>query len=262
MKFVKDRLAGFSRYKNLLKQLVATDIKLKYRRSVLGYLWSVLNPLLIMLVMTAVFSYMFRFDIPNFPVYLLTGNILFTFFSESTNMGMTSIVSNASLIKKTYIPKYIFTLSKVTSSLVTLLFSMAALLIVMIITGTKFTLLVLLAPLVLLQLYVFSLGVSMFLSSMAVFFRDMQYLWGVIITAWMYMTPIFYPESTWPAAYAFYFKALNPLYSYIRQFRDVMMYGALPSAAIIGAGIGYALIAVILGTIVFYKGQDRFILYI
>ena len=120
---------NFSKYRPLIRELVTRDLKVKYRRSVLGYMWSILNPLLMMLLQTLVFSYMFRFDIPNFPLYLICGNTLFNFFNESTNMGMGSVLGNASLIKKVYVPKFIFPISRVVSSFVNLLFSLAAILL-------------------------------------------------------------------------------------------------------------------------------------
>lgn len=135
---------NFWKYKGLLKEFVVRDLKIKYRRSVLGYLWSLLNPLLMMIVMTAVFSSIFRFDIPNFPIYLLSGQIIFNFFSEATTVAMSSIIGSGGLIKKVYVPKYIFPLSRVISSFVTLLFSLVAIIIVVIATNVKLTPLVLL----------------------------------------------------------------------------------------------------------------------
>ena len=157
-----DRLNIFIKYKDLLKQLVAKDIKLKYRRSFLGYVWSVLNPLLIMIVMAIVFSTMFSRNIKNFPVYLFCGQILFNFMNQSTHQALSSINGNAALLKKTYVPKYIFTFANITSGLVDLVFSMGALLLVMLATHAKFTWHFLLFPLVLLQLYVFCLGLGLF----------------------------------------------------------------------------------------------------
>ena len=126
------RLGGFYQYRFLMGQLVEKDIKLKYRRSFLGYLWSILNPLMIMIIMVIVFSSMFRSDIQNFPVYLIIGQTLFSFMSESTNQAIGSITGNAALLKKTYVPKYVFTVSKVTSSFVNTLFALGALIIVFI----------------------------------------------------------------------------------------------------------------------------------
>lgn len=262
MSQVKPYLKNFYRYRGLFSELVKRDIKLKYRRSILGYLWSVLNPLLIMLVMVVVFSTFFRFDIENFPVYLLTGQTLFGFFTEATSMAIASIIGNAALIKKTYVPKYIFTVSRVTSSLVTLIFSMTALALVMVITRVHITFYALLAPLVLLQLYVFCLGMGMFLAAASVFFRDVQYLWGVVTTAWMYLTPLFYPESIWPEAVAPWLRALNPMYHYITQFRQAVLWGEPLATGSVAFGCLYAVLALAVGIAVFRRGQDRFILYI
>jgi len=260
---IKESIHTFSRYKDLLKELVSRDIKLKYRRSFLGYLWSVLNPLMVMLVMTAVFSRLFRFDIPNYPVYLLSGQILFSFHSEASNFAIGSITGGGSLIKKVYLPKYIFTFSKVISSLVNLLFSFVALLLVMVITRTKFTPYCLLFPIVIAEMFVFELGLGMFLAQAAVFFRDIQYIWGVVLTLWTYSTPLFYPDSTLGTGkLAFLVKNFNPLYSYITQFRDFMLYGVMPSGRLVLLGCGWALFFLILGMGSFYKAQDKFILYI
>ena len=169
-KFLED--FGLVRYQWLLQELIIRDLKIKYRRSVLGYLWSILNPLMLMGVLTVVFSTMFRFDIPNYPVYLLTGQLLFGFFSESTNMAMTSILGGASLIKKVYLPKYIFPISRVLSSFTTMLFSLIALVIVMFITDAEYHITAIMLPIVLLYLLIFSIGMSLVLSVMVVFFRD------------------------------------------------------------------------------------------
>ena len=153
MSVTRDRINTFFRYKDLLRELVVRDVKLKYRRSFLGYVWSILNPLLIMLVMTLVFSQMFQRGIENFPVYLLTGQALFDFMNNATHMSMYSVLDNGALIKKIYVPKYIFTLSKVTSSLIDLIFSMGALILVMLITRAPFSPYILLFPLVVIPLY-------------------------------------------------------------------------------------------------------------
>ena len=126
------------KYQPLIHELVSRDLKVKYRRSFLGYIWSILNPLLMMLLQSIIFSYMFRNDIPNFPLYLICGNTLFTFFNETTSMGLTSVIQNAPLIKKVYIPKFIFPVSQAVSRFVTMLFSFGAVLLVMIFTRATF----------------------------------------------------------------------------------------------------------------------------
>ena len=262
MNWVKTRLIGFNKYRPLLGQLVLRDVKLKYRRSILGYLWSVLNPLLIMTVMSIVFSQLFRYDIPNFAVYLLTGQITFNFMTESTTFAINSITGNGGLIKKTYVPKYIFTVSKVTSSLVNLLFSSVALWIVILVTGVRITAYALLFPLVLFELYLFCLGLGMFLAQAAVFFRDIQYIYSVLTTAWMYITPIFYPLTLMSGGIKGIIMHLNPMYYYITQFRDVVLYGQMPGLKLIGGGVAFAMLFMLLGIWSFLRSQDKFILYI
>lgn len=250
------------KYKDLLWQLVSKDIKLKYRRSYLGYVWSILNPLLTMMVLVVVFSNLFRFDIPNFAVYLLTGQIIFGFVSESTNLSASSITGNASLLKKTYVPKYIFTVSKVTSSLVNLLFSMIALILVLIITKTSVTWNILWFPIVILEVYIFSLGLSLILATTSVFFRDIQYLWGVFISIWMYLSPIIYPVSIIPEHYRWWYDNFNPMYGYVQQFRDIVLNGQALSMDMLIQGSLTAVVFLIVGMWVFKAKQDEFILYI
>ncbi len=256
------RFKGLYQYRDLLKQLVVRDVKLKYRRSFLGYLWSILNPLMMMMVLVVVFSNLFRFDIPNFPVYLITGSTLFGFMCEATSMAITSITGNAALLKKTYVPKYVFTLSRVTSSLVNMLFSMTAIIIVILVTNVRITTCILFTPLVILQVYFFSMGLGLFLASTSVFFRDLQYLWGIFTTMWMYLTPIFYPVKIIPEQYRFWYYWLNPMTGYISQFRDTVLYGQMPDLYTICMGFLTALIAIVIGTYTFYRSQDNFILYI
>lgn len=251
-----------NQYKDLLRLLVTKNIKLKYRRSFLGYVWSVLNPLLTMTVMAIVFSKMFSRNIENFPVYLFCGQLLFNFMNTSTHQAIFSITSNAAMLKKAYVPKYIFTVSKITSGMVDLVFSLGALVIVMLVTRAKITWYILLFPLVIMQLYLFCIGLGLFLSQANVFFRDIQYIYNAVTTAWMYLTPIFYPIESLPDRLVWFVKHLNPMYFYVGQFRDLIYYGRLPGNTIQLAGWGAALGMLVLGIWSFRKTQDKFILYI
>lgn len=262
MKVWKVRINTFLKYKDLLYELVIRDIKLKYRRSFLGYLWSVLNPLFVMLVMTVVFSTMFSNNIENFPVYLFTGRMLFEFTSTSTKQAMKSVTGSASLIKKTYVPKYIFTLSKVTSCMVDLVFSFGALMIVIVATRARIRWTFVLFPLVIIQIYIFCCGLGFFLAAYNVFFRDIQYIYNAVMTAWMYLTPIFYPIERLPEMVQYAIKGLNPLYYYVAQFRDVIYIGKIPGPRIFYGGWILAILMFCFGTFVFMKKQDKFILYI
>ena len=251
----------FLRYSGLLKELVSRDLKVKYRRSALGYIWSILNPLLMMMVIMTVFSYMFRFEIENYPMYLLTGQLVYNFYSESTNFAMNSIISSASLIRKVHVPKYIFPLSKVLSSFVNLLFALVAIFLMMIITKTPVTPAFFLFPIPLLYSLLLCIGVGLIMSVLTVYFRDMLHLYGVFLTALMYFTPIFYPTSSLPP-FALRLIKLNPLYHLVGMFRDVFLYGNLPTikAHIICFGAG--LVVTLLGLVIFKKNQDKFILYL
>lgn len=260
-KIALEEKIGLGKYRYLLSELISRDLKVKYRRSVLGYLWSVLNPLLMMIVLTIVFSTMFRFDIPNYPVYILSGQLIFNFFSESTNMAMTSILGGASLIKKVYLPKYIFPLSRTLSSFVTMLFSLVALVIVMLVTGASFHVTIVLFPLVLIYLLVFCVGVGLMLSVAVVYFRDTQYLYSVFLTALNYLTPIFYPASMLPG----WLKPLmifNPLYDYVGMFRNIMIYGQWPTFGEHAICIAFASCFLLIGIEFFKKHQKNFILHI
>lgn len=255
-------LQEFWKYRDLLKLLVSKDIKLKYRRSFLGYVWSILNPLLIMIVMTIVFSTMFSRNVENFPVYLFCGQLLFNFMNNATHQAIFSVTGNAALLKKTYVPKYIFTVAKITSGLVDLLFSLGALVIVLIATRAKVTWYGLLLPFVLLQLYIFCIGLGLFLAQGNVFFKDTQFIYNAVTTAWLYMTPIFYPLESLPKNVIWVVKHLNPMYFYIGQFRDLIYYGRMPGHLIILSGCVAALAMLLIGIWSFMRTKDRFILYI
>jgi ABC-2 type transport system permease protein len=249
------------KYRYLIQVLVVRDIKKKYRRSILGVLWSILNPLLMMAVTSMVFSTIFRFDIPNYLLYLLTGQILFNFYAESTNFAMSSIIDNSALIRKIYIPKYLFPLSRVISSCVNLLFTFPALLVVILVTGQPLHLATLsfIVPLVL--FFFFCLGVGLILSTMAVYFRDVFHLYGVLISLLSYATPIFYPEKIVPAKYILLLKC-NPLYYFFKGFRMAIYDGVWPTAPLLFHCFIIAAAALGVGCYVFRKHQNRFILYI
>ena len=262
MKLLLLRLQGFYKYKNLFKQLVSRDIKLKYRRSILGYLWSVLNPLFVMLIMVIVFSNIFRSEVENFPLHLLSGQILFNYMTEATNGAMQSVMGASGLLKKIYVPKYIFTISKVTSTLITMILSLLALLIVAIATHAPVSWKYVLIVIPVTELYIFCLGLGMFLAQAAVFFRDIQYIYSVVLTGWMYMTPIFYPIKMLPDTLQFMITRLNPMYYYIEQFRQIVIYGVLLSWKLIIYGLLVGIIMLLIGIWSFRKTQDKFILYV
>lgn len=257
------RLQGFIKYKDLMGQLVSRDLKLKYRRSVLGYLWSILDPLFIMIIMAIVFSQMFkRNSIPNFPVYLMSGQLIYNFLNISTKSAIQSINGSASLLKKTYVPKYVFAVSKVTSGFVDCLFSLGALLIVMIFTGSTFSWHLILFPIVLIPAFIFNLGLGMLLAALNVFFRDIQHIYNAVTVAWLYLTPIFYPIEFLPQWLQYIVTHFNPLYAYASQLRSLTVYNSLPLGHMVLYGWIDAIVMLVIGIIVFLRKQDKFILYI
>lgn len=252
---------ALNKYWFLIKQLVSRDFKSKYKRSVLGVIWSFLNPLLTMSVQYLVFSNLFRFDIPNYPVYLISGIVMFNFFTESCGMTMGSIIGNASLIKKVYVPKYIYPLTRVLSSMVNLIISLVPLLLVVLISGLRPTKAYFLVSFELVCLLIFCLGVGMILASAMVFFRDTQFLWGIISMLWMYITPLFYPESILPENLSFILK-INPLYYFVKFTRICIIDGVSPEPIMYMQCFLFAIGSLIIGSLIFKKSQDKFVLYL
>lgn len=260
-KNIKIYIFGYKKYNFLLFNLVKRDITTKYRRSVLGILWSVLNPLLMMIVITAVFQKLFRFDVQNFPIYYLTGSLIFNFVSEATSGAMTSIVGSASLIKKVYTPKYIFPVEKCLFALVNMIFSMIAVVVIFFILRIIPPWTIFLFPIPMLYAFVFSVGMGMILSTLNVFFRDISHLYGVWITAWMYLTPIIYPVEILPSR-IWSLVELNPMYYYVDYFRQVVLYGTIPDLRTNLICMFFSVFFLMLGLFVFKKRQDRFVLFI
>ena len=251
----------FTRYGFLIRQLVSRDFKTKYKRSALGMAWSFLNPLLTMSVQYVVFSTLFKSDVPNYPVYLLSGIVFFNFFNEAVSMGMTSITGNASLIKKVYMPKYIYPVSRILSSLVNFALAIIPLLLVMLITGTAFTPALLLLIFDMLCLLGFVTGMSLLLTTAMTFFQDTQFLWGVISMMWMYMTPLFYPESIIPAQFLTVYH-MNPMYQYITFARICIIDGVSPEPMAYLWCILSSVVVLGLGILTFKRHQDKFVLYL
>ena len=260
-KKIKIRVDVFFQYKDLLFNLVSRDIKVRYRKSFLGMLWTVINPLLMMIVMTIVFSTLFQSTIENFPIYFLAGNLIFTLNSEITNNCTYAIIGNASLLKKVYIPKYLFPLSKAGSALVNLVFSLVAMFLVMIILRVPFLPTLLLLPLPIFYAFLFSVGLGLMLSALTVYFRDIAYFYSGLLIAWNYLTPVFYPIEILPDVPRRLMQ-FNPLYHYIDYMRNLILHGVVPDIKENLVCLIMGFIMLLIGTYVFYRKQDNFILYI
>ena len=244
-----------------ITSLVSRDFKLKYRRSALGVLWSVLNPLLMMIVLSVVFSTFFKFSIENYPLYVILGNVMFALMADSTSGAMNSIIDSSSLIKKIRIEKLIFPLEKVLFQLVNFCISLIAVAAVMIFFRVMPHVSLLALPLLLLYVVLFSAGVGMALSALSVFFRDVCHLWGVIITAWTYATPLFYPVEILPE-WAMPIMQYNPMYHYVTYFRDLILNGTVPGLQENLLCLGMAVVAFAVGLLIFKKTEKKFILYV
>ena len=259
---LKPYLDTFLRYKYLLVCLVDRDYKVKYRRSVFGILWSMLNPIMMMIILNAVFSRVFRAEIENFPVYLLTGQLVFSFFNEASSSAIFSVVEASALIKKIYVPKYVFPLERVLFGFVNMVFSLSALIILMIVQKVQVTAVTLLFPLPLIALFLFTCGWSFLISALCVYFRDLKHLYSVLMTAWMYITPIMYPIEYLSGSWVYKIVMLNPLTWYVQYFRQIVMYHALPTLEMNIVCFGEAILMMIIGLLSFRKLQDKFILHI
>lgn len=262
-KRLKRLVANFKKYRYLLGELVKKDIKLKYRNSVLGFIWTLLEPLLTMIVLTIVFSnFLNGKDIENFPIYILCGRLLYSFFSNGTKLALKSIRKNSSMIRKVYVPKYIYPLSSALSGYVSFLLSLIVLVGVATVLRLKPTWYLVQAIIPLVTILVMTIGVGFILATLDVFFRDAEYLWGVILMLIMYASAIFYdptdilanPAKAWILKY-------NPLYSIILNFRNAIFGVPMDVKYALYAG-GFAVVTLVVGLFLFYKKQDKFILYI
>ena len=267
---IKNILANFKHYWFLMMQLISRDFKVKYKRSVLGVLWSLLYPILMLTVMTIVFSNMFKFKVEgvNYIVYLMTGIIMWNYFSEASNTAMTSVVMNFTLINKVYIPKYIFPIAKCIfvgiNFVLTLIPWLAIIALSYVGLGQytcHFNVYYLILPYIFLCLFLFTIGVSLFLSCVSVFLRDVFYIYGIVLTIWNYGTPVFYSIDMLPPKLQMIFK-FNPLYQYLTSVRDIVLFGNRPSLTTLAILGLLAIFSLAVGGIVFKKNQDKFIYYV
>lgn len=254
-------IKNFIDHKFLLRELVIKGIKLKYRRSYLGILWSLLEPILMTIVLTMIFGTLFGNPDPTYPLYILCGRLIFSFFSNATNTSLRSIRTNASMIKKVYVPKYLYVLSSIISSYIIFCISLIVLVgfaIILKIYPTPYLLLVW-VPLGL--LFLLAVGMGMILATIGVFFRDMEYIWGIAMTIIMYASAIFYYPAKLLNSPYFWILKYNPVYHVIAMFR-CCIYGQAMDSFSIYYTIVFALSAIVLGCIFFLKKQDKFILHI
>jgi ABC-type polysaccharide/polyol phosphate export permease len=234
---VLSRLAELLQYRELIKNLVARDLKVRYRHSVLGFLWCLGNPLLMTLVFTVVFTVLLRNNIPKFPVFLLCALLPWNFFSAAVVGAINSVVGNEALINKVYFPREILPIAVVLSNLVNFLLASVVLFGMLLVFRTPLTLALLFLPLVIIVQVAFTLGVGFFLASLNVFFRDTAIIMEAVLLAWFFLTPVFYPIEVLPQHYPLLgldldvrrlMYIVNPMASLAASYRDVLYSGVLP----------------------------------
>ncbi|MDR0532313.1 MAG: ABC transporter permease [Oscillospiraceae bacterium] len=261
-------------YRYLLREIVAKNIKIQYRNSVLGVFWTLLQPLLTTLVLVFIFGKLFKPDpsVINYPIYVLCGRLLYEFYSQSTKRAMRSVTGSASVLKKVRVPKYIYPLSNIISNFITFLISLVVLVGFIVYFSLlkspsnpppSLTWYALLSPVPLLVLFLLSTGVGLILSTLAVFFKDVEYLYDVFCLLLFYSTPVFYTlkRLNGDGIMLLCLKA-NPLYHIVEMFRDCVLRGQLFSYISLLYALGFSLVLLLLGGLLFWKKQDRFILYI
>ena len=258
---MKKYVDNFMHYRFLLMELVKKGIRLKYRRSYLGIVWSLLEPLLTMIVLTIVFGTLYGNTDKTFPIYILTGRLLYTYYSNSTKVALKTIRANSGMIKKVYVPKYLYPLASILYNYVIFLISLIVLALVSAVLGIKPTIYMVQIPVALILILLLSYGSGMILATIGVFFRDMEYLWSVALMLVMYTCAIFYyPSRLLKSGFAWILK-YNPLYCVIDIFRSAM-FGEMMNIHYFAYALGFSIVTIIVGVVFFKKKQDRFILYI
>lgn len=249
-----EELLDTYKYRDLIYQLIRRDIVARYKRSALGVVWTMLQPLGMMVIMAIVFSQLFG-HVEGYAAYLLCGLIAWAFFSQTTASAVQQIITGSALLKRIYIPKTSFSISSVGTGLVNLILSLIPLLLIVLIIRRPITWALLFLPVPILLLSAFSLGVCLILSTLAIQFPDIKEMYLIIIQAWMYLTPIMYPEDILPEAYRNLILYLNPMYYLIDMFRTPIYNGTLPSFTIISGGAAIALTTLTIGWFYFPVNQ-------
>lgn len=249
------------KYQFLFEELVKRDFKKKYKRTVLGMAWSVLSPLLTLLVMKMVFTQFFGRTMNHYTTYLFCGNLVFSFFSESTSQGMQSLMGNSRIFTKVNIPKYLFLFSKNVQTLINFGLTMCVFVVFCILDDITFTWKVILLVYPVVCLILFNIGVGLILSALFVFFRDIQYLWSVFTMLLMYMSAIFYTIDSYSYSVQCAF-LLNPVYLFIRYFRKIVIEASIPTAGFHLLMLADVIIVLGIGCWMYKKYNTRFLYYV
>jgi ABC-type polysaccharide/polyol phosphate export permease len=256
-----NELVELWRYKDLLRLLVINRIKTRYKRSVLGVIWTLLNPLLNTLVLTIAFSQLFRFNLPNYTIYLLVGLLFWNFFAQSTNDAINTLVWGSSLLKRIYIPRTIFAVAVVGTALINYILALIPLAVIMLALHHPFTMALLALPGAIFILAMFTLGFALLISTIAVFFVDFVDMFGVVLSAWFYLTPIIYPLSIIPPR-VLPLMRLNPLVYLVEIFRMLIYQGSMPGITTWIISLTIALVTLLAGWLIFTKKAEEFAYHI
>jgi ABC-type polysaccharide/polyol phosphate export permease len=254
-------LTSLLRHRDLVWALVVRDLRVRYKRSALGLVWTMLQPLLTMCVMVLVFSSFFRFDLPHYPVYCLSGVLFWNFFSQSIVASMVSLRANAGILHKVPLPKAVFPIATVVSGIVNLVLALVPLGLILLVTGHPLHPSLLFLPVAILIAALFTLGMGLLLSPLAVFFTDVIEMVGVILSLVMYLTPIFYPMSIVPERFR-YVVRFNPVRSILEVFRDPIYFGKIPPLTHLAVAVGFAAVALALGSWAFRHNSDKIPYYV
>jgi len=251
-----EELRELFNYRNLVAQTARRNIVVRYKRSVLGIAWTMLNPLGTTLILTFVFSTVFGGG-ASYAVYLLSGFVCWNFFAQGTADCMAQLIWGGSLLKRIYIPRTVFAVSSITTGLVNMMMAMVPLLIVMFVTGIYPSWSMLILPIPALFLACFALGVGLIMSTLAIFFADVTEMYGILLTAWFYLSPVLYPKNILPAKYSWVIE-LNPMFHLINLFRAPIYNGAIPPLNDFLLSGGIALATLLIGWWVFSSKVDEF----
>ena len=252
-----EELRGIFQYRDLIYQLVRRDVVSRYKRSVLGIAWTLLQPLGMMLILSVVFSTLFH-GVKGFPAYILSGLIAWTFFSQTTSAIINQIVWGGALLRQIYVPRTSFAVSAIGTGLVNLAFSFIPLVFIILLTGLPLRWSILFIPVSMLLLGAFALGVGLIISTMSIYFPDVAEMYSIVLLGWMYLTPIIYPETIIPETYRYWLFSLNPMYYFVKIFRTPLFDGVLPDALTLASATVISALTLIIGWLFFSRKSDEF----
>jgi ABC-type polysaccharide/polyol phosphate export permease len=253
-----DELRAAFHYRNLIYQFVKRDIFTRYKRSVLGVAWTMLNPLGMMIVLTIAFSQIFKIDTPNYSGFILSGLLAWNFFSQTTTSAMVTLVWGGALLNRIYIPRSAFALSAMGTGLVNLGLSLVPMFLIMLVTNIPIRPAIFFLPIPVLLLVCFALGIGLLISTAAINFPDVSEMYQILLQAWLYLTPVIYPPSMLPESYRFWLQLLNPMYRLVQLFRIPIYEGRVPTWGELWPSILVSLFTLVVSWIIFTNKSDEF----